>query len=217
MLKIINPKGQKFHQSTIDAFLDLLSIYQDIELAPERKESATFLIAENHQHGVYGGAVLYPQRIYDLKSEELLEGYEDDFRGVFMTFQPHIQEFWITRIFFCLEADLSPRNSKEMALCKKFYDELYKAIVDFGHFKGIEFLPLSICSLDTLEMPFYREWPDSWPMRRSDDTSGLYHGILSLTGKRFLPKIPRKRSVRHDVCLTANKNGFEGDHHGRAA
>lgn len=217
MLKIIHPKNQKSYQSNVDAFLDLLNIYQDVELSPERQENATFMIVSDHSHGVYGGAVFYPQQVYDLQDDEHLDGYEDDFRSIFMTFQPHVQKFWMARICFCLDTNLSPKNFNELVLCKKFYDELYEAILDFGYAKDIEFLPFSLCSFDSLEPPYYCEWPDNLPFRRSDDTSGLYYGILSLTGKKFLPKFPRNSSKSQRFCSIANENEFHENLYGSMA
>lgn len=196
MLKIISPKGQKFHHSSMDGFLSLLNVYQNFELSPDRRKNATFIIAEEAQHGVYGGALLYPQKIYDRSEDELLEGYEECFQGLFMTFHPYIQEFWMARVCFCLDANLSSGSFSELELCIKFYNEIYEAMLTFGKSKGIVFLPYSLCSFDTIEPPFYKNWPYNVPFRHSHDTSGLFHGILSLTGERFLPKIPRKRSQK---------------------
>lgn len=194
MLKIISPKGQKFHQPSIDGFLSLLNVYQDFELSETRKKEATFIIAEDAQYGVYGGALLYPQKIYDLKEDEFLEVDEDSFQGAFMTFHPKIQEFWMARVCFCLDANLSSSSFRELELCLKFYNEIYEAMLTFGESKGIIFLPFSLCSFDTIEPPPYKDWPYNVPLQHSHDTSGLHHGILSLTGERFLPKLSRKRS-----------------------
>lgn len=196
MLKIISPKGHKLHQSSIEAFLSLLSVYQNFELSEKRMKNATFIIAEDTQHGVYGGAVLYPQKIYGRSEDEFLEEYEDCFQGLFMTFHPHIQEFWMARVCFCLDANLSSGSFSELELCIKFYNEIYEAMLTFGQSKGIIFLPYSLCSFDTIEPPLYKDWPYNVPFRDSKDTSGLSHGILSLTGERFLPKLSRKRSQK---------------------
>ena len=109
MLKIIGPKGHRFHQSSIEAFLDLLNVYQDFELSRRDEKRLLFLSAEDNGHGVYGGAVLYPQKVWGLPEEDVShDRYEDTFCGAFATFRPLIQEFWIARICFCLEANFSP-------------------------------------------------------------------------------------------------------------
>lgn len=195
MLKIITPKGQKFHQSTIESFLDLLRVYQNFELSHARRKSSTFLIAEDSRHGIYGGALLYPQITYDLDEDFPLDDYDDTFRGTFVTFQPQIQEFWTSRICYCREANLSPFSQAEAELCKRFYHDLYEALLDFGDPRGIEFLAFSLCSFDTIEPPYYKEWPELVTIRHSDDMSGLFHGILPLKGLRFFPKVPRKSKL----------------------
>lgn len=203
MLKIISPKGHKYHQPSIAAFLDLLRVYQDFELSEERQKHSTFLIAEDRQHGVYGGALLYPQKINEHGKEDSLEGYEDTFHGAFATFQPQIKEFWIARICYCLEANFaSPVNDRDH--CKKFYDELYVAFLQFGKPKDLEFLAFSLCAFESIEPPLYESWPYNMPIRNSEDTSGLFHGILSLKGTRFLPKFPRNRSKKGDSVSERN-------------
>jgi hypothetical protein len=135
MLKIISPKGQKTHQSTIEAFLDLLKVYQNFELSHTRRKKATFLIAEDKEHGVYGGAVLYPQKVWEDGEEILQDSYEDTFCGAFATYHPQIEDFWIAKICFCLEANFSPNALNGMELCENFYQELHHALRVFGQNK----------------------------------------------------------------------------------
>lgn len=196
MFTIIEPKNQNTHQSSIDALLDLLCIYQDFHPSLGRKKKATFIIAQDNQHGVYGGAILYPQQVYKIEEEVLQDDYEDTFRGAFINFRPQIQEFWMARICFCLEANLSPDGLKGTALCEKFYNELHNAFVDFGESKNTEFLAFYLCSFETIYPPFYIKWL-YLPIWNSDDESGLTHGILSLTGKKFIPRAPRKSTLRN--------------------
>lgn len=132
MLKIITPKKQKLHKSTISAFLNLLSIYQNFALSPDRRKKATFIVAEDSQHGVYGGAVLFPQHIFGLDEELSLKAYGD--------FYPPLQELWVAKVCLCLEINLSSVNFRDLELCKKFYDEIYEAIYAVGRSKGVKFL-----------------------------------------------------------------------------
>ncbi len=196
MLKIIPPKEQKFHQSTIESFLDLLRVYQNFDLSPTRRKNSTFLIAEDRKHGIYGGALLYPQKVYDFEEDFSLDDYEDTFHSAFLTFRPQITEFWTSRICFCLEANLSPGALERAELCKCFYHNLYEALLAFGEQKEIEFLAFSLCSFDTIEPPSYKDWPHVLPIRHSEDTEGLFHGILPLKGTKFFPKVPRQSKLK---------------------
>lgn len=200
MLKIINPKKQKLHQASIDAFLDLLKVYQNFELSPRRKKNATFFVFENVQQGVYGGSVIYSQKIYDLKNGDILQGDESEFLGSFMTYHPHMQEFWMVRICFCFDANVSPDSVRTLELCKNFYDKIYKHILNFGHSKEMEFLPYSLFSFDTIEPPLHKEWPKNLSILRPGDMSGLHHGVLALTGKPFIPPLSRKSSKKNSVA-----------------
>lgn len=204
MLKIIRPQGQIFHLPTIEAFLDLLKVYQNFEISNRRRKKATFLIAKDEKHGVYGGAVLYSQKVYEAEEDIRQDPYEDTFCGAFATFRPQIQEFWIAKICFCLEANFSLDGLEGMEICEKFYTELCEAFKDFGKSKKIEFLAFSLCSFDTNEPPFHKKWLYS-PVWRSDDASGLAHGILSITKKKFMPVKKRQpkiaiSSLKQDKC-----------------
>ena len=132
MLKIITPKKQKLHKSTIGAFLNLLSVYQNFVLSPERRKNATFIIAEDSQHGIYGGAVLFPQHIFDRGDEFHFQAYGDVY--------PQFQELWSARVCFCLEVNLSSVGFRELELWKTFYEEIYEAIYAVGRSKGIKFI-----------------------------------------------------------------------------
>lgn len=187
MLKIIKPNEQKPHKSRVGSFLDLLAIYQNFNLSETRRKKATFLIAEDNEHGVYGGALLYPQVAMETEDENLYDDYEHTFCIAFENFQPHINEFWIARICFCLEANFSPSGLQGLKLCEKFYNELYEALTSFGNSKEAEFLALSVCSFDTIEPPLHKKWPHLLPIKRSDDISGLFHGVLSLKKTKFIP------------------------------
>ena len=205
MLRIISPNGQRFHQSTIGAFLDLLNVYQNFELSSERREKATFFIVENNEHGVYGGAVLYPQKVWGTTEDVLHDRYEGTFCGAFATYRPQIEECWIGRICFCIEANLAPEALAGVELCENFYQELREALSAFGQSKDIEFLAFSLCSFDTIDPPPYKKWL-YLPIWRSDDTSGLTHGILPLKGTKFFPKVPRKSKLKR---ASENPNGSE--------
>lgn len=195
MLKIISPKGHKYHQSSIEAFLDLLRVYQNYELSEEKRWNATFLIAEDQKQGVYGGALLYPQKIKEYRNEEPLETPEDTFHGAFVTFQPQVKEFWIARICYCLEANIAS-SLNDQDCCNRFYDDLYEELLQFGNGKGIEFIAFSLCAFEAISPPLHESWPYNTPIRSSDDRDGLFHGILSLKGTRFLPKVSRKSKLQ---------------------
>ena len=211
MLKIISPKGQKVHQPTIEAFLDLLKVYQNFELSETRRKKATFLVAEDNEHGVYGGAVLYPQKVMG-SDEEIHDDYEHSFCSAFATYHPEIEEFWIARICFCLEANFSPDGLKGMELCEAFYQELHEAFKAFGQSNESDFIAFSLCTFDAMDPPFYKKWL-YLPIWRSNDRSGLLHGILSLTKAKFMPIKKRQPNL---VFFPLKQDKFEPSPQGSA-
>lgn len=197
MLKVISPKGQKFHQASINAFLDLLKVYQGLNLSLERRKKSTLLIGENNEHEVYGGAILYPQ-IVDSADDMLLDRYEDTFCAAFATYRPQMKKFWIARICFCLDADLLPDTLDDMGrdFWERFYDELYDGLKAFGHSNDIEFLAFSLYTLNLATPPFFNKaWPYNMPVVHSDDSDTLSHGILSLKKTKFIPRVSKKSSL----------------------
>ncbi|MBA3814528.1 MAG: hypothetical protein H0X26_08625 [Alphaproteobacteria bacterium] len=210
MLKIINPKGQKLHQFTVESFLDLLKVYQNFELSPEQKKKATFLIAENEAHGIYSGAVLYSENISDVTDCSKDETYEEKFCNLFSAFQGSELKCWRARIFFCLETSSTPEGQTGVELSQSFYRDLYEAFLVFGNSKDIEFIALTSFSFDTMNPPFYKKWPRCMPVKFSYTTDGLKHGILSLRGKKFMPDWRKLSSL--DTL-----NGAEESPYGRAA
>lgn len=206
MLKIIKSKDQKAHKAKLGALLDLLKVYQNFELSNTRRKKATFLIAEDTEHGVYGGAVLYPQKVYESTEDIALDPYEDTFCGAFATYHPQIEEFWIARICFCLETNISPDGLEGIELCDSFYQELHEAFIIFGNSKESEFLAFGLCSFDAIEPPFYKKGL-YLPIWRSDDKSSLTHGILSLNKTKFIPKTSRKSTLER-VGANKGEAGF---------
>jgi len=213
MFKIITPHGHNFHQLAIRSFLDLLKVYQNFKLNSCRKMKSTFIIAEENKRGIYGGAVLYPQKVNNPIEPASYDRYEDSFREAFATFQPDVHEFWTARICFCLEITPSSKNLEEINLCGNFYRNLYEAFLAFGLSKEIDFLAFSLYSFERLKPPLYKKWPHCMPVQFSHTSDGLYHGILSFSGKKFIPN----KKMKPDLEDSANQNISETVHQGRAS
>lgn len=201
MLKIIGPKGQKFHESTVESFLDLLKIHHNFKLTPVQKKKATFLIMEDETHGVYGGAVLYPQAISDITVHSREETYEDKFASLFSSFQPQEIKCWISRICFCLETE-------EVEKIQSFYRDLYNAFLAFGNEHNIGFIALTSFSLDTVKTPFHKRWRRRcMSVAFSHTTDGLKHGILSINGDKFMSKQKKEASLNSTNKSVSQERG----------
>ncbi len=198
MLKIIPPKGQKFHQSTIGSFLDLLKVYQNFELSSEKKKKATFLIAEDDKRGVYGGAVLCPQEVHVSTDHVWNDFHEETLRRSFATFQPTLQEFWMARICLYLVDDSSLSFEEGSEFCKRFSTEIYKTMIECGREKNIKFLAFTLSSHNPFaNRPFHGSWPDCVEIIYSAPVKRLCHGVLSLNGAKFITRGKRKAALDH--------------------
>lgn len=112
MLKIIRPKNQKSNKATIEYFLGLLKIHQNIELPSAQQKKATFIIAEDDKWGIYGGAVIYSQDVCSESEHICRDMHEDTFRTAFVTFHPTEKKFWMARICFCLGDPFWPLHTR---------------------------------------------------------------------------------------------------------
>ncbi len=186
MLKVIEPQIHEFHGPLIDSLLGLLKIYQGFYLSPEQQDKATFLIAEDDKRGVYGGAVLYTQKIspsLDLAANDT----RDEVLGkMFSAFQPKVKTYWTARVCLCIGQEPSTPYLETIEL----YENLYKAFTEFGEQKGVEYLTFTFqatggCADNTLSALLYKNWPYLLEARPSEYPDGYVHGILSLKGNKF--------------------------------
>lgn len=148
MLKEITSKNYEFHKSNVDPLLDFLKIYQSFRLSSEERDKATFLIAEDDQRGVYGGAVLYPQKISPSLALSPSDTREKSLRKMFSAFQPEGQEYWTARICLCAAWETSTPILEIEKLLECFYQNLYQSFAQFGKKKGIEYLTLTHRTID---------------------------------------------------------------------
>ena len=171
MFNIIEPKDHHAYQSRIDSFLGLLKVYQSFSLVPEEKERATFIIGSDNKRGVYGGAVLYQQKIH---------GLYNNIGKIVSNFQPERESVWVVRLGLYLEDDESSCTFETLELRESFYQNLLKLFIEFGEKEDLDFLILTLCSSDSNKTKHYGNWPYILEIRASDSSDDLFHGILSL-------------------------------------
>lgn len=174
MLNIIEPKDHHIYQARIDSFLGLLKVYQSFSLPLFEKEKATFIIASDNELGVYGGAVLYQQKVAELYK---------DIGKIVSSFQLERQSAWVARLglyrgdepYFALE---------ELDMREDFYRNLLKHFIEFGEKENLDFLVLTLCSSNSNQTKHHRPWPYLLEIRSVDSSDNLFHGILSLTPQK---------------------------------
>ena len=189
MLKSIDSQFYEPRKVRTDSLLSLLKIYHRFYLSFEAHDRATFLVAEDDKRGVYGGAVLYPQKIsssLDISSEDTRE---ERLEKLFSAFQPKGQEYWKARLCLCIGHDTTTPLFEQIHLCQNFFGNLYYAFTVFGARKEIDYLAITLRLADTrvdnsLNILAYKNWP-LLEVKPSGEPDGYFHGILSLKGNPF--------------------------------
>ncbi len=170
MVKTIEPPHHHFHQSKIESFLNLMKVYQNVLLSDEEKKNAVFIIAQNAQEGVYGGAVLYKKNLYTL---------HEKIRKVLLTFLPQQEEVWTaTTGYYGAKTEITPlKGIADLNL--KFYSILFEKFKEIGSKKNINFLCLTLTSQEYIKTKNKGFWP--YIMEVSPESShDLFQGMVTL-------------------------------------
>lgn len=171
MINIIEPEDHFFHEDCIDTFLRLLKIYQSFSLEEHEKERAIFIIRSDNKRGVYGGAVLYQQKVSELNTK---------IGKIVSNFQPKRESVWVARVGLYTEGDESTFNSEVWDLRENFYQDLLKIFREVGERETIDYLILKLCSPEFYQTKRHGYWPYIVEVSANDSSDGLFHGILSL-------------------------------------
>lgn len=179
MIQIIRPKGQPAHQRQVAAFLDLLKIYHNFHLSSEIKQNATFMIAEDDKRGIYGGAVLYPQKndYLNFKSEDKDEAYLE---YIASAFQSRRKEIWMARICFCVGQDSSSPSVEILELCESFYKNLYQELTIFKKKKRAGLITFILRLADVYKTDALQKWSVVYEIKLKEKSDGFLYGILDL-------------------------------------
>ncbi|OJW46258.1 MAG: hypothetical protein BGO67_08555 [Alphaproteobacteria bacterium 41-28] len=176
MLKIIEPQDHGLYKHTIHSFLNLLKVYQKCDLLlndehAQVKSNATFIIAEDDDRGVYGGAVLFTQPV-SLLYEKIAK--------VILKFQPERQDVWLGRLCFCVEDNKNAFTLSALDFYQNFYVELYKALIEFGAKKDLDFLALTLHYKDYENIKTYGYWPYLLEVQPVHAPDFCFHGLLDI-------------------------------------
>ncbi|EKE10505.1 MAG: hypothetical protein ACD_16C00019G0003 [uncultured bacterium] len=174
MLNIIEPKDHQTYRTQIDSFLSLLNIYQNYSPSPEERQEGTFIIASDNEYGVYGGVFLLEKCIGDL---------ERKIRQKVLTFQPDTLSVWTGQIGFYRDHEGLFSTIKILDEYLNFYQGLLKALNDFGNEKKINFLCLTLNSIEHLKLQKHGFWNYGDMVLPHESSDGLFHGILPLSGR----------------------------------
>ena len=175
MLNVIESQDHQYHKAHIHSFLGLLKVYQSFSFSEQEKEKATFIIGSDNTWGVYGGAILYQQKINELYK---------DIGKIVSNFQPERENIWVARLGL-YRGDEPYYSLEELDLRENFYRDLLKHFIEFGEKENLDFLVLSLCSSDANQTKHYRSWPYILEIKAVDSLDNLFHGILSLDPQKI--------------------------------
>ena len=186
MLRSIEPPFHESHKAPIDSFLTLLKREHKFSVPPKVQTRSTFLIAADNQHGIYGGAVLYPQKIASTLDLEHGDTSEETLIKLTSAFQPKGEEYWTAIILLCLKPGSTAAPILEAQdVCHRFYQNLYRAFIAFGERMGIHYLAYTLQIAETYRLKTYQPWPCELDLVLTGPEAGFVYGILSLKGKPF--------------------------------
>lgn len=177
MLTPIEPQDHLDFKQKIDSFLNLLKIYQKVDLPQETQKKATFIIAENNDFGVYGGAVLYPKKV------ELLY---NKITHLLLRFAPKLEEVWFLKLCFSMEPKEGYLTSDILDLYESFYQNLHKLLQRWGHKKKTTFLVLSLGYKEYCDSKTYGSWPYLLEIPPMEAPDHRFHGLLLLNKQKDL-------------------------------
>lgn len=177
MFKIIEPKYHCFYKILIDRFMDHTKACSSMGLSQKDQNGATFILTDDRETGVYGGALLLNKRLNDFPPE-LVKTLAD-----FVSPQDCM---WKCIISILFEKESSLYDTNEIVhFSQILYRKLYNRLVGFGRKEETGFLCVSLDSGEYLCTEGLIPWPYVFELKPQDSSDGFFHGILPLTGSQY--------------------------------
>lgn len=174
MFKNISPSYQRYYKGRIDLFMGLMGLYQDVSLVSEEQRQATFIIGEDENQVISGGAILHKYGVSDLPHQ---------LQAVISTFDPHKEEIWMCTLSCFIEDKVLPLEDKVVAY-KAFYRNLFEKFIEFGDEEKVRYLCLTLNPFEHRRTKNKGLWPYILEIQPQDSLDGLFHGILSLSPRK---------------------------------
>lgn len=179
MFEVIEPKYQCFYKSLIERFIEPIKLCPPLgfELSHLVQNRTTFILGEDKEKGVYGGALLFKERLHDCP-KELVTPLSD--------FIPLQEDIWKCVISMSFKND-SPlyTTGKLEFFCQTLYRNLYDILVEFGERERTGFLCVSLDPREFLCTEGLIFWPYVCELKPRNSSDGFFHGILPLTGSQY--------------------------------
>lgn len=178
MLKVIEPQYHVSFSPQVELFLDLIEKSQDLPLTIDELYTATFILAENEDFGLYGGAILWRRPVEDLYSQ---------IRDIVSTFLPHKNKVLCGTLSLGLDSGNPFYTGPIPSAFQTFHTELLQCCVNLGVRKKIHFLCLTLSPMEYYASKKKGHWPYLFEVNPQHSLDGLFHGILPLkaNGRSF--------------------------------
>ncbi len=175
MLKIIGPKEHCYYRSRIDLVMGMMQFSQNISLSSEEQDVSPFIIGEDENCDVYGGAVLYKKSVATL---------HDHLKGVISAIIPQKEEVWGGSLSLFIDDKMPSLGMADSDFYHEFYKNLLEEFISFGEKEGVRFLCLTLDPLEYLRTKKKGLWPYILEVTPQHSLDGLFHGILSLSKRK---------------------------------
>lgn len=175
MFKVIEPQYHCFNKLSIDRFMELIHMHST-DFSEHEKNKATFIVAEDREDGVHGGAFLYKKRL-DEFPPELINALSD--------FLLPVEWVWDCIVTLSIDDDSILYKMNEVdRFCHIFYRNLYNRLKFLGKNEDVGFLCISLFSAEYIYMEEFISWPYILELKPQESSDGLFHGILPLIGSQ---------------------------------
>ena len=165
--KPLKPEREQFIESRT---------YAAPQLSEHERNLSTFILTEDEEKGVCGGALLLKKKSNDFPRELM---------GTLSSFVTQPEYIWKCHIFISFEKNGYLYKTNEVdSFSQVFYQNLYDRLIEFGRREGVGFLCVSLSSGEYLCTEEVVLWPYIFELKPRNSSDGFFYGILPLIGSQ---------------------------------
>jgi hypothetical protein len=175
MFTVIKPKHHHTHTSLIHLFLAPIKKNSELNTAFSNVSKSTFILMQDNDKGIYGGAILLKNKIsslHRLLSKHVLSSATGD--------------VWTCSAYLHLDNEKLFQDFEDF--CIFFYRELYKKLKEFGEKEGVNYIYVKLNPGEYFCTEVLGSWSYVFEIKPHESRDGLFHGVLSLKDN-FLYKL----------------------------
>lgn len=190
MLRFSKYKNEPSKKPATDVLMNLIQTHQGAAFLSDNPQTDTFIIAQNKEGSICGGAFLQSSKIEHLQAK---------IGNIFPHSAIDAKEIWTCVVCLAPEENEHFITREYYDRAHSFYNKLYAMLLKFGEENNIEFLYLIMEKKQYLSMIKTELWPYITSLNQPCEASaGFSCGILSLRG----PQIDLYKNTLEDYdCL----------------